>query len=53
MRLHVPRELALCVLAFALGQSACVWANTEIVNFDASQATDVLLAETNEWYSQR
>ena len=32
MRLHVPRELALCVLAFALGQSACVWANTEIVN---------------------
>ena len=50
MRLHVPRELALCVLAFALGQSACVWANTEIVNFAVSLGPDAPVPQAAAWY---
>ncbi|KAH9885441.1 hypothetical protein C8Q73DRAFT_795858 [Cubamyces lactineus] len=43
-------QLWLALVVLCIVQSAhVVLANTEIVNFDASQASEVLLAETNEW----
>ena len=50
--MRLPTDVLLYALAFCLGWSPLVWANTEIVNFDASQAAELLLTETNEWYLQ-
>ncbi|PIL31229.1 hypothetical protein GSI_05927 [Ganoderma sinense ZZ0214-1] len=47
--MRLPTETLLYALAFCLGRSVLVWANTEIVNFGVEPSLDVAIPQSAAW----
>ena len=47
--MRLPTDVLVYALAFCLGWSPLVWANTEIVNFGVEPSLDVPLPQSAAW----